>query len=187
MKFEIRNFSIIAHIDHGKTTLTDRFLEITKTVKPSQMRERYLDSHPIAQERGVTIKLAPVMMNYVLNSKLYILNLIDTPGHMDFSYEVSRSLACCEGAVLLVDASRGIQAQTLSTFRLAQELELEIIPVINKIDLNTAQPEKTAEDLVNNLDFSREDIIFVSAKTGENVAKTFNDLVKRIAEQRDLT
>lgn len=171
----IRNFSIIAHIDHGKTTLTDRLLEITGTVEPRLMHERYLDSHPIAQERGVTIKLAPVRMEY----HGYTLNLIDTPGHIDFAYEVSRSLVCCEGAVLMVDASQGIQAQTLAHFRQAQKLKLKIIPVINKIDLSQAQVEKTALEIESALGFKPQEMIYISAKTGQNV----EDLLKTIAEK----
>lgn len=180
MKDNIRNFSIIAHIDHGKTTLTDRFLEITKTVDSRFMHERFLDSHPISQEKGVTIKLAPVRLIHTLNNNLFILNLIDTPGHIDFSYEVSRSLACCEGAVLLVDASQGIQAQTLVNFHLAKKLGLKIIPVVNKIDLKNAQPEKVANDLVKSLDFDKKEIFFVSAKTGENAAQILTVIVEQI-------
>ena len=180
MKDNIRNFSIIAHIDHGKTTLTDRFLELTKTVDGRLMHERFLDSHPISQERGVTIKLAPVRMNYIFDNKPYILNLIDTPGHIDFSYEVSRSLACCEGAVLLVDATQGIQAQTLANFYLAKRLGLKIIPVINKIDLVNAQPNKVAVELKNSLGFLEKDIIFVSAKTGQNIDQVWSQVIKLI-------
>jgi len=180
MKDNIRNFSIIAHIDHGKTTLTDRFLELTKTVDGRLMHERFLDSHPISQERGVTIKLAPVRMNYIFDNKPYILNLIDTPGHIDFSYEVSRSLACCEGAVLLVDATQGIQAQTLANFYLAKRLGLKIIPVINKIDLVNAQPNKVAVELKNSLGFLEKDIIFVSAKTGQNIDQVLSQVIKLI-------
>ncbi len=181
MKDNIRNFSIIAHIDHGKTTLTDRLLEITKTVDPRLMHERFLDSHPISQERGVTIKLAPVRMNYNYKGVDYILNLIDTPGHIDFSYEVSRSLAGCEGAVLLVDATQGIQAQTLANFRLAKNLDLTIIPVVNKVDLSNAQPEKVAQELIDSLGFSADEIIFVSAKTGENVAEVCQKVIERVS------
>jgi GTP-binding protein LepA len=180
MKDNIRNFSIIAHIDHGKTTLTDRLLEVTKTVEPRLMHERFLDSHPIAQERGVTIKLAPVRMDYSYHGKDYVLNLIDTPGHIDFTYEVSRSLASCEGAVLLVDAAQGIQAQTLANYRLAKKLDLKIIPIVNKIDLSNAQIEKTAGDLVSNLGFTKEEILFISAKTGENVVQVCEKVIENI-------
>jgi len=176
----IRNFSIIAHIDHGKTTLTDRFLEAIGTVDKRLMRERFLDSHPISQERGVTIKLAPVRLSYILNTKPYILNLIDTPGHIDFSYEVSRSLAACEGAILLVDAVQGIQAQTLVNFRLASKLGLKTIPVVNKIDLANAQPEKIGQTLIDNFSFKKEDLIFVSAKTGKNIDQILKAVVKRV-------
>lgn len=181
----IRNFSIIAHIDHGKTTLTDRFLELTKTVEHRLMHERFLDSHPISQERGVTIKLAPVRMSYILNTHPYILNLIDTPGHIDFSYEVSRSLMCCEGVILLVDATQGIQAQTLTNFNLAKKLNLKIIPVINKIDLENAASAQVSQDLINNLNFSKEEIIFISAKTGENVPQILQAVVERIPPPQD--
>ena len=184
----IRNFSIIAHIDHGKTTLTDRFLELTKTVDKRLMHERFLDTHPISQERGVTIKLAPVRMTYrlpsdlqkIFNFKFSILNLIDTPGHIDFSYEVSRSLTCCEGAVLLVDATQGIQAQTLAHFRLASKLGLKIIPVVNKIDHKLAQPEKISSELSSSFGFPPQEIIFVSAKTGENIEQVLQAVVKKI-------
>ena len=135
----IRNFAIIAHVDHGKSTLADRFLEITKTIPKEKLQEQFLDQNPISRQRGITIKLAPVRMNYALNSESYILNLIDTPGHVDFSYEVSRTLAACEGAILLVDATQGIQAQTVAHFREAKKQNLVMIPVINKIDLPSAQ------------------------------------------------
>lgn len=180
MKSNIRNFSIIAHIDHGKTTLTDRFLELTKTVDKRLMHERFLDSHPISQERGVTIKLAPVRMNYIFNSELYILNLIDTPGHIDFAYEVSRSLACCEGAILLVDATQGIQAQTLAHYHLAKKQGLVVIPVINKVDLVNAQPDKVAQEMADSLGFIKEEILFVSAKTGINIEQVLQTVIQRI-------
>jgi len=189
----IRNFSIIAHIDHGKTTLTDRFLEKTSSIEKRLMHERFLDSHPISQEKGVTIKLAPVRMKYRLSkkmqkdfhSKFFILNLIDTPGHIDFAYEVSRSLLCCEGAILLVDASSGPQAQTLSNFNEAQKLGLKIIPVINKIDLPGAEIEKTKQSLINNMDFQEQEILFISAKTGKNVNKVLETVVKQIPPPED--
>src|SRR3989344_4215248 len=134
----IRNFAIIAHVDHGKSTLADRLLELTKTVPKEKLQEQFLDQNPISRERGITIKLAPVRMNYTLNAIPYTLYLIDTPGHIDFSYEVSRTLAACEGVVLLVDATQGIQAQTVAHYRSALQLGLPMIPVINKIDLPTA-------------------------------------------------
>ena len=139
MESNIRNFAIIAHVDHGKSTLADRFLELTKTMTLSKIGEQYLDTNPIEKARGITIKLAPVRMNYSLDNKNYILNLIDTPGHVDFSYEVSRTLAACEGAILLVDATQGVQAQTVAHFYAAQKEGLTIIPVLNKIDLESAR------------------------------------------------
>ena len=135
----IRNFCILAHIDHGKSTLADRFLEITKTVEPRQMKEQFLDSLELERERGITIKMAPVRMSYALNAKPYTLNLIDTPGHPDFAYEVSRAFKAVEGGILLVDATQGIQAQTLAHFEVAKKEGLKIIGAVNKIDLNPAQ------------------------------------------------
>jgi len=176
----IRNFCIIAHIDHGKSTLADRFLELTKTIPSSKMHPQFLDQNPISRERGITIKLAPVRMNYTLDINSYTLNLIDTPGHVDFSYEVSRTLAAVEGAILLVDAVSGIQAQTLSHFQKAKDLNLKIIPVINKIDLPAAQPEIVASNLVNSLGFKKEDIYFISAKNGTGIKKLLDDLVSII-------
>jgi GTP-binding protein LepA len=180
MSLPIRNFCIIAHINHGKSTLADRLLELTRTITPEKMHSQYLDSHPIERERGITIKLAPVRMTYTLSPKTYTLNLIDTPGHVDFSYEVSRSLAACEGAVLIADALAGIQAQTIANLTLAREQGLKIIPVINKIDLEGAVPEKVAQDLVDSLGFLKEEILFVSAKTGQNVEAVLKAVVKRI-------
>src|SRR3990167_6418706 len=157
----IRNFCVVSHIDHGKTTLTDRFLELTQTVSRVKMTERYLDSNPIEKERGITIKLAPVRMEWHADtvSQPYILNLIDTPGHVDFSYEVSRSLAACEGAILLVDATQGIQAQTLAHYHQAAKLGLAIIPVINKIDIATADIASAQSQLQTVLGFSPESIL----------------------------
>ncbi|KKU89297.1 MAG: Elongation factor 4 [Microgenomates group bacterium GW2011_GWF2_47_9] len=175
----IRNFSIIAHIDHGKTTLTDRILEFTGTVKASHAT-RIMDSNPIEQERGITIKLAPVRLDY----KGYILNLIDTPGHVDFAYEVSRSLKACDGAVLVVDATKGIQAQTLANYDKAVEHNLHIIPVINKIDLDSAEPEKTADELVSILGFKKEDILYVSAKTGVGVEGLLDAITAKVPPPR---
>lgn len=176
----IRNFAIIAHIDHGKSTLADRFLEITDTIPKDKLREQFLDQNPISRERGITIKLAPVRMNYTLGEEKYCLNLIDTPGHMDFAYEVSRTLAACEGAILLVDATKGIQAQTVAHFEAAKKENLTIIPAINKIDLPTANTKEVMKDLSEMLDISEKDIFCVSAKTGENVEELLQAVVSKI-------
>ena len=157
----IRNFAIIAHVDHGKSTLADRFLELTGTISPRQMQNQILDSNPIERERGITIKLAPVRMNYQLQAKSYTLNLIDTPGHVDFSYEVNRSLAAGEGAILLVDATQGIQAQTLAHLRSARKLNLVVIPVINKIDVTTAEVDRTMSELTTGLGFVRDEVLLI--------------------------
>ncbi|MDP2721091.1 MAG: translation elongation factor 4 [bacterium] len=175
-----RNFSIIAHIDHGKSTLADRFLEITDTVPKSKMTAQFLDQLDLEKERGITIKLAPVTMNY----QGYVLNLIDTPGHVDFSYEVSRSLACVEGAILLVDATKGIEAQTLSNLLLAKEQSLTIIPAINKIDSPNAQVEEVKKQLVETFGFAENAIYEVSAKTGQGVEELLNSVVARIPEPK---
>ena len=159
--FPIRNFCIIAHIDHGKSTLADRMLEITGTIQKRDIREQTLDTMDIEKERGITIKLTPVRMHW----KGVELNLIDTPGHVDFQYEVSRSLASVEGAILVVDATQGIEAQTLSNVYLALENDLAIIPVLNKIDLPSADIERVSEEVMNLLGCKREEIICVSAKT----------------------
>ena len=176
----IRNFAIIAHVDHGKSTLADRLLEMTHTVPKEKMAEQFLDQNPISRRRGITIKLAPVRMKYILNSELYILNLIDTPGHVDFSYEVSRTLAACEGAILLVDATQGIQAQTVAHFREAQKANLTLIPVINKIDLLSAQTEVASQELIEIFGFKKDEIIYISAKTGKNVDALLEAIVKRL-------
>lgn len=180
----IRNFSIIAHIDHGKSTLADRLLEITGTISKDKMQPQILDSLALERERGITIKLAPVRLNYILNSTLYILNLIDTPGHVDFSYEVSRSLAAVEGAVLLVDATAGIQAQTLAHGLAALEQNLTLIPVINKIDLPNADIEGCKKQLVDTFGFSESEILSVSGKTGEGVDKLLEAIITRIPEPK---
>ncbi len=176
----IRNFCIIAHVDHGKSTLADRFLEITGTVDKRLLKEQTLDSLELERERGITIKLKAVRMEYALKGVVYQLNLIDTPGHVDFSYEVSRSLAACEGAVLVVDATQGIQAQTISNVYKALEAGLAIIPVVNKIDLPNADVGAVVEDLVGTFGFKRADILRVSAKTGEGVQKLLSEAVARI-------
>jgi GTP-binding protein LepA len=172
----IRNFCIIAHIDHGKSTLADRMLEVTGTVLKRDMKSQLLDSMDLEREKGITIKLAPVRMNY----KEYELNLIDTPGHVDFSYEVSRSLQACEGAVLVVDASQGIQAQTLANVYLAMASDLTIIPVLNKIDLPAADVPRVSAEVMNLLGCKEEDIIKISAKTGEGVADVLDAVVEKI-------
>ncbi|MFZ5376503.1 MAG: translation elongation factor 4 [Patescibacteria group bacterium] len=176
----IRNFSIIAHIDHGKTTLTDSFLKITGAVTDFQFHDRMMDSNPIEQEKGVTIKLAPVRMNYQYQGQNYTLNLIDTPGHVDFGYEVSRSLAACEGALLLVDATQGIQAQTLANYHKAIDLGLKIIPVVNKIDLPSADLEQTILEMMELLNINEEQIIKVSAKTGLGVQELIETIIEKI-------
>lgn len=176
----IRNFAIIAHIDHGKSTLADRFLEITSTISKDKIREQFLDQNPISRERGITIKLAPVRMFFENDYKNYILNLIDTPGHMDFSYEVSRTLAACEGAILLVDATQGIQAQTVAHLDTALKEKLKIIPVLNKIDLPTANAEAVSRDLEEFFGFKKEEIYQVSAKSGENVRTLLEAVVRDI-------
>ncbi|KKT61864.1 MAG: Elongation factor 4 [Candidatus Giovannonibacteria bacterium GW2011_GWA2_44_26] len=177
---DIRNFSIIAHIDHGKSTLADRMLEITKTVEDRKMREQYLDQMPLERERGITIKMQPVRMEW----KSYILNLIDTPGHIDFSYEVSRALAAVEGAILLVDATQGVQAQTISNVELARSLNLKIIPVINKIDLPHARVDETTYEIRNILGDA--EIFKVSARTGGGVLGLLEAIVREVPPPNNL-
>ncbi len=176
----IRNFCIIAHIDHGKSTLCDRLLEITGALDKRNMREQTLDQMDLERERGITIKLQPVKMKYFFRDEEYEFNLIDTPGHVDFNYEVSRSLAAVEGAILLVDAAQGIQAQTLANLYLALEEDLAIIPVINKIDLPNAEVEQTADAIFNLLGGNKEDILKVSAKTGEGVEEIFKKIIDEV-------
>ena len=177
---QIRNFCIIAHIDHGKSTLADRMLQLTGIVDDRSMRAQYLDRMDIERERGITIKSQAVRMPWELDGKTYALNMIDTPGHVDFTYEVSRSLAACEGAVLLVDAAQGIEAQTLANLYLALENDLEIIPVLNKIDLPAAQPEKYAEELANLIGGNPEDCLRVSGKTGVGVDALLDKIVRTV-------
>ncbi len=176
----IRNFSIIAHIDHGKTTLTDAFLRLTGAVNALNFHDRMMDSNPIEQEKGVTIKLAPVRMHYQHQGQEYVLNLIDTPGHVDFGYEVDRSLAACEGALLLIDATQGVQAQTLANYQKAKNLNLKIIPVINKIDLPSANVEQSILEIMEFFELDEEDILMVSAKTGEGVEKVLQRIIEEI-------
>ena len=176
----IRNFSIIAHIDHGKSTLADRILDITGAVTEREKQAQLLDNMDIERERGITIKLNAVRLNYNYNGEEYILNLIDTPGHVDFSYEVSRSLAACEGALLVVDAAQGIEAQTLANLYLALDNNLKIIPVINKIDLPNANPIKVRDELMNTLGFDEDEFIYTSAKTGEGVKELVEAIINRI-------
>ncbi len=195
MKTEnIRNFAIIAHIDHGKSTLSDRMLEITGTVKQRDMKAQLLDGMDLERERGITIKLQPVRMEWSPskdcdNSKKdekYMLNLIDTPGHVDFQYEVSRSIAACEGAILVVDASQGIEAQTLANLYIAMENDLEIIPVLNKIDLPAADPERVGLEIENIIGVPKEEILLISAKTGQGVPELLDQIVEKIPRPKTL-
>ena len=178
MKKNIRNFCIIAHIDHGKSTLADRLLEFTNTIQVTE--GQMLDDMDLEKERGITIKSHAIQMEYVYKGEKYILNLIDTPGHVDFSYEVSRSIAACEGALLIVDASQGVQAQTISNLYMAIEHDLEIIPVINKCDMASAMPEEVEDELVELLGCKREEIIRASGKTGMGVEEILEAVVERI-------
>lgn len=176
----MRNFSIIAHIDHGKSTLADRILEITGATNQREMKAQLLDNMDLERERGITIKLNAVQLKYQYQNQDYLLHLIDTPGHVDFSYEVSRSLAACEGAVLVVDAAQGIEAQTLANVFLALEHNLTIIPVINKIDLPNADVFKVKQELINTLGFTEDEILLVSGKTGAGVKELLNEVIKKI-------
>ena len=177
---EIRNFSIIAHIDHGKSTLADRMLEATKTVEQRKMKEQVLDSMDLERERGITIKMQPVRMDYTYKDQSYVLNLIDTPGHIDFSYEVSRALKAVEGVLLLVDSTQGVQAQTLTTLQMAKDLGLTIIPVLTKTDVPHSRPDEVSEEVIGLLDCKQEDILLVSGKTGDGVPELLETICERI-------
>jgi GTP-binding protein LepA len=179
-KNNIRNFVIISHIDHGKSTLADRFLEATKTIPDNKMRAQFLDRMNLEQEKGITIKMHPVQMNYDCQGESWVLHLIDTPGHVDFGYEVSRALAAVEGAVLLVDASQGIQAQTLANLRLAQEQNLVIIPAINKIDLAQAEVESARDELASIVGVSRDEVSLISAKKGIGISDLLERIIKEV-------
>ena len=176
----IRNFCIIAHIDHGKSTLADRLLEYTNTVAAKDMEAQVLDNMDLERERGITIKSHAIQMDYVLDGEHYTLNLIDTPGHVDFSYEVSRSIAACEGALLIVDASQGVQAQTISNLYMAIDNDLEIIPVINKVDLDSAKPEEVEDEIIDLIGCDRSEIIRASGKTGLGVPEILKAIVERV-------
>jgi len=185
---KIRNFSIIAHIDHGKSTLADRMLEETGTISSRSKNEQFLDKLQVEKERGITVKAQTATLFYEHKGETYLLNLIDTPGHVDFSYEVSRSLYACQGALLLVDAAQGVQAQTMANFYLAFEQDLTIIPVINKIDMANADPKRIGKEMDRAFDIKEEELILASAKTGQGLQEVFTSIVERIKPpEGDLT
>ena len=177
---KIRNFCIIAHIDHGKSTLADRLLEETKTISTRELQSQTLDDMDLEREKGITIKSHAIQIDYMHEGEKYTFNLIDTPGHVDFSYEVSRAIAACEGALLLVDATQGIQAQTISNLYLALDQDLEIIPCLNKIDLQDANPEEVKDEIVDLIGCGRDEILSTSGKTGEGVPELLEQIITRI-------
>ncbi len=181
---KIRNFCIIAHIDHGKSTLADRMLQLTGVVEERQMRAQYLDRMDIERERGITIKAQNVRLPWKYDGEEYVMHLIDTPGHVDFTYEVSRALEACEGAVLLVDAAQGIEAQTLANLYLALDKDLTIIPVLNKIDLPAADPDRYAAEIANIIGCEPSDVLRVSGKTGEGVPELIDEVIRQVPASR---
>src|SRR5687767_9076960 len=176
----LRNFCIVAHIDHGKSTLADRILEVTGLVREGEHADQMLDDMPLERERGITIKARAVCLDYVKDGRKYVLNLIDTPGHVDFTYEVSRSLAACEGAILLVDATQGVEAQTVANAYLAIEAGLDIVPVLNKVDVQTADTERALEEMHTVLGIDRATVLRASGKTGEGVRAVIDAVIDRV-------